>query len=286
MYELPFFAPKDTLPSPLPPPEVIASAGVVLEKSTGRRVVQFGDSYIIKYGIHVSLTEGKTLLFLNETQTVPVPKVFALYSRDDVKGRKVNYIIMEKIPGQSLDACWALLEPSDKEKIARQLRTHFNMLRNIPAPGYFGCLDSQPFEESIFWVSPKDKLDQRWQINGPFKSEAELNTALVQKYLYNNGSAHKATFLRRMLPSVLKDHVAVFTHGDLQRKNVMIKSDNSIVLIDWEAAGWYPEYWEYASATVAAGAWKDDWHEYLSKVLNEYPNEYSWFDMFIRDLWS
>ncbi|KAJ3499406.1 hypothetical protein NLG97_g347 [Lecanicillium saksenae] len=284
--KVPFFAPKDRLPAPLPPPEVIASAGVVLEEYTGRRVVQFGESYIIKYGLNVSLTEGETLLFLKESQTIPVPEVFALYSKEDVKGRKVNYIITEYISGESLDVCWALLEPLEKERIARQLRTHFNMLRNAPAPGYFGCLGCRPFEESIFWVSPQDKSDRHRQISGPFKTEAELNMALVQKYLYNGGSTQKAKFLSRMLPSALRDHTAVFTHGDLQRKNIIIKSDKSIVVIDWEAAGWYPEYWEYASATVAAASWKDDWHEYLSKVLDEYPNEYAWFDMIIRDLWS
>ncbi|KAK8141920.1 hypothetical protein G3M48_009681 [Beauveria asiatica] len=282
----PFFAPKDRLPAPLPPPEVIASADVVLEEYTGRRVVRFGDSYVIKYGSNVSLTEGETLLFLKETQTIAVPEVFALYSRDDVNGGKVNYIIMEYISGESLEVRWTLLEPWEKEKIAHQLRTCFNMLRNIPAPGYFGCLGGQPFEESIFWISPHDKPDQYRQISGPFKSEAQLNTALVQKYLYNGGSAQKAKFYSRLLPSALRDHAAVFTHGDLQRKNIIIKSDKSFVLIDWEAAGWYPEYWEYTSATVAAAAWKDDWHEYLSKVLDEYPNEYAWFDMIIREIWS
>lgn len=89
-----------------------------------------------------------------------------------------------------------------------------------------------------------------------------------------------------MFPSVLRDHTVVFTHGDLQKKNIIITDDKSVVLVDWEAAGWYPEYWEYAFATVAAAAWKDGWHEYLSEVLDEYPNEYAWIDMIIRELWS
>ncbi|TQV91999.1 hypothetical protein V2A60_004307 [Cordyceps javanica] len=282
----PYFAPKERLPAPLPPPGVIASSGVVLKEHTGRRVVRFGDSYVIKYGLNVSLKEGETLLFLKETQEIPVPEVYGLYSRDDVKGGKVNYIIMEYISGESLEACWSLLESCQKKEIASQLRTCLNMLRNIPAPGYFGCLGGQPFEESVFWISPHDEPDQHRQISGPFGSEAELNKALVQKYLYNGGSAHKAKFYSRLLPSALRDHAAVFTHGDLQRKNIILKKDKSLVLIDWEAAGWYPEYWEYTSATVAAAAWKDDWHEYLSEMLDEYPNEYAWFDMIIREIWS
>lgn len=282
----PFFAPKDRLPAPLPPPEVIASAGVVLKEYTGRRVVRFGESYIIKYGLNVSLTEGETLLFLKETQTISVPEVFALYSKEDAKGQKVNYIIMEYILGESLEVRWSLLEPWEKKKIESQLRTCFNMLRKIPAPGYFGCVGRQPFEESMFWISPSDEPDQHQRISGPFQLETELNTALIQKYIYNGGSAQKAKFYSRLLPSVLRNHAAVFTHGDLQRKNIIIRGDMTLVLVDWEAAGWYPEYWEYASATVAAAAWKDDWHEYLAEMLDEYPNEYAWFDMIIRELWS
>ncbi len=226
------------------------------------------------------------MLFLKESQTISVPKVYALYSKEDVSGGKVNYIIMEYISGKTLEVCWTLLEPGDKEKIACQLRAYFNTLRDIPAPGYLGCVGEQPFEESIFWIPPGEKSDLQRQISGPFKSEAELNTALVKKYLYNNGSTHKAKFYSRVFPSVLRDHTVVFTHGDLQNKNIIITDDKSVVLVDWEAAGWYPEYWEYAFATVAAAAWKDGWHEYLSEVLDEYPNEYAWIDMIIRELWS
>ncbi|PMB69624.1 hypothetical protein BM221_004268 [Beauveria bassiana] len=183
----PFFAPEDQLPASLPPPEVIASAGVVLQEYTGRRVVRSGESYIIKYGLNVSLTEGENMLFLKQNQMISVPEVYALYSKEDDKGNKVNYIIMEYIEGESLDVCWPLLDLCDKDQIASQLRVCFATLRNIPALEYFGCVGRRPFEDLIFWVSPKTDHDQYRHIRGPFNSEAELNTALVQKYLYNGG---------------------------------------------------------------------------------------------------
>ncbi|KGQ12560.1 hypothetical protein BBAD15_g1699 [Beauveria bassiana D1-5] len=188
----PFFAPEDQLPAPLPPPEVIASAGVVLQEYTGRRVVRFGESYIIKYGLNVSHTEGENMLFLKQNQMISVPEVYALYSKEDDKGNKVNYIIMEYIKGESLDVCWPLLDLCEKDQIASQLR----------------------------------------------------------------------------------------------RRNIVMRGDKTLVVIDWEAAGWYPEYWEYVLATITAASWKDDWHEYLAKILDEYPNEYAWFDMMIREIWS
>lgn len=39
-------------------------------------------------------------------------------------------------------------------------------------------------------------------------------------------------------------------------------------------------------AVCACGAWQDDWHEFIGRVLVEYPIEYAWFDMLIRELWS
>lgn len=226
------------------------------------------------------------MLFLRETQTIPVPEVFALYSRQDAEGGNVKYIIMENILGERLDTCWAGLESWEKTKVATQLRVCLDLLRNIPAPGYFGCIGRRPFEESIFWTSTEDEADSHGQISGPFNSESELNEALVRKYLYNGGREHKAKFYSRMLPSVLRNHTAVFSHSDLQRKNIIMREDRTVMIIDWEAAGWYPVYWEYVIATVAGAAWKDDWHEYIAQILTEYPNEYAWFDMIIREIWS
>ena len=198
---------------------------------------------------------------------------------------EASTIIMANISGHSLDIIWAQLGSSERRKVTSQLRAQFDTLRSLPTPGYFGCIGRRPFEESMFWTAPDDDIDDK-VISGPFDSESKLNDALVQKYVYNGGSDNKASYYRRVLPLVLQNHNSVFTHGDLQRKNVIIKEDGTAVLIDWETAGWYPEYWEYALAMFACGAWRDDWHEYLGHILAEYPNEYAWFEMLRKELWS
>lgn len=35
----------------------------------------------------------------------------------------------------------------------------------------------------------------------------------------------------------------VFTHGDLNPANIIIRGDQVVGIIDWEFAGWYPHYW-------------------------------------------
>ena len=39
----------------------------------------------------------------------------------------------------------------------------------------------------------------------------------------------------------------VFTHLDLRLKNIMLGTDGKIWIMDWEAAGFYPRWFEYAS---------------------------------------
>lgn len=278
----PFFALQSRLPAPLPTAEEIEASSEVLQEYTGRRVVRFGDHYVIKYGLNVSLTEGENMVLIRKILPDQVPEVYALYSVENEAGRIVNYIVMERITGERLDAIWDGCDLAKKSEIAEELRSHMNTLRDIPSPGYFGCVGRRPFEDSLFWTAPHDSIS----VSGPFDSESLLNSALIEKYFYNSGLDQKAAFYRRVLPLILRGHEPVFTHGDLQRKNIIIRENGAVVLIDWETAGWYPEYWEYAIAVCACGAWRDDWHEFIGRVLVEYPIEYAWFDMLSRELWS
>ena len=78
--ELPFFAPDSRLPAPLPSPDDIETKGEVLQNYTGRRIVRCRNCYIIKFGSNVSLIEGENMLLVRQTQSIPVPEIFALYS--------------------------------------------------------------------------------------------------------------------------------------------------------------------------------------------------------------
>lgn len=36
-----------------------------------------------------------------------------------------------------------------------------------------------------------------------------------------------------------------FTHADLNASNILVEGGHITGIIDWEFAGWYPEYWDY-----------------------------------------
>jgi thiamine kinase-like enzyme len=115
---------------------------------------------------------------------------------------------------------------------------------------------------------------------------------MIRKYTYNGGTPYRAEYLRKCLPLVFKGHDAAFTHGDLQRKNVMIcekknqnKEEAHLVIVDWEKSGWYPRYWEYCLA-VCALRWDDDWALWIDSILTPYVSEAAWLQTLRLELWS
>lgn len=62
-------------------------------------------------------------------------------------------------------------------------------------------------------------------------------------------------------------HDIVFTNGDIAPYNILVVEDGRISgLIDWEAAGYYLEYWEYTTAyNSAKRAW---WFDLVGEVTD------------------
>jgi hypothetical protein len=99
-----------------------------------------------------------------------------------------------------------------------------DQLRSIPSLQCFGSLGKRGLEDPVFWTgneTPSGLIDR------PFENEDELNYAMAQKYLYNNLPSQNAEFYRYAFPIVLKYYKPVFTHCDLQRKNIMIRKGST-----------------------------------------------------------
>lgn len=50
---------------------------------------------------------------------------------------------------------------------------------------------------------------------------------------------------------------SVFTHADLHPSNIVIDRGRLSGLVDWECAGFYPEYWEYTKLMYGAERFPD-----------------------------
>ena len=61
-------------------------------------------------------------------------------------------------------------------------------------------------------------------------------------------------------------------HGDLSSFNIIADDDKVTGIIDWETAGWMPEYWEYTSAwhvNPMNPFWRDEVAKFLTPVEYE-----------------
>lgn len=97
------------------------------------------------------------------------------------------------------------------------------------------------------------------------KGENEFNDYLMTSLIPNTPPAIRRAFSRRLQTS----HRVVFTHADLAPRNIIVRDGKIVGLLDWEDAGWYPEYWEYVKFFQRAGADLGDWWRYADDIFPE-----------------
>lgn len=275
----PFFAPENTLPAPLPTiADILASKDLFPCIFQGRSIRRVGPHYIVKHG-NMKLDEAANMHFVAThcAGRVAVPKLYAAFHN---KATDSNFIIMEYIEGMSLDALWDSLGETGRSEIAKQLRQSFAALRSIPSQGYYGRLGAQPYDD-IF-------LGSSLTLNGPFTTEAELNEAFYQRYasLHPELAAGRGAYYREVVfPSLLTNHPPIFTHGDLQAKNILVRNADGLpFVIDWECSAFYPSYWEYTNALWTSRRWSDDWFRFLGMFLDEHVAEFKCVENLLGDL--
>jgi hypothetical protein len=99
-------------------------------------VVGVGRHYVVKYGSQVDLNEGETMLHVARSTAVRVPQVFALF-RDEENEK--NYIMMERIHGETLEQLWPSLSQVEKEEVSSHLKASMDELQGLPN-GYLPSL--------------------------------------------------------------------------------------------------------------------------------------------------
>ncbi|CAM6090446.1 unnamed protein product [Calypogeia fissa] len=267
--DLPYFADPNALPSRLPTKEEIESSKDVIIDHRTRRVVGIGPHFVVKYGRRIDPTEGQNMLFVQQNTSVPVPRVYAIYT-DSSDG--TTYIIMERITGDSLKSVWLNFSDVEKTVVSAKLRGSMDQLRRLPSPGSYCRLGNRGLIDEFFG-------DRGSSIVGPFDTEAEFNAAMLE-YVSNTSRPANARLYERLFCRVFHDHPPTFTHGDFQQKNILVRKPKSldgrpgedleVVLIDWEFSAWFPSYWESTMALYLCGRSDDDWYRWLPLILDEY----------------
>ncbi|KAF7506043.1 hypothetical protein GJ744_012290 [Endocarpon pusillum] len=126
----------------------------------------------VKHGINVKFREAQNMLFIEQNTTIPVPKVYAVYSHltperidyteDDEKTYyEETYIFMELLPGATVNKSWDQWDQATRLNVQNELKDYVEQLRRIPEGGYIGSLNHGPVAD---WLL--DKADN----HGPFDS--------------------------------------------------------------------------------------------------------------------
>ncbi|ODH47994.1 hypothetical protein GX48_05926 [Paracoccidioides brasiliensis] len=93
----------------------------------------------------------------------------------------------------------------------------------------------------------------------PLYTDEDIRARIYHRYLHFGGLRHKYE-LPDMLPQ--SSHT-VFTHADIAPRNIMVDGHYRITgILDWEYAGWYPDYWEYGQIMRPA-CQTGDWQKWM-----------------------
>lgn len=176
----------------------------------------------------------------------------------------VTHISMDYIPGESLDKVWRDLSTSQKQHIAEQLGAIVRAMRAIPPPeGYIGACTGNEILDAR-------RLDDH--VSPACTTEAGFNEYLVNSLLAFTPVPLRAAIERRL--ELCGEHRVVLSHCDLAPRNIMVRDGQVVALIDWEAAGWYPEWWDYAKFFSRSTTCDRDWRDYADAIFGRaYPDE-------------
>ncbi|KAG9255085.1 kinase-like domain-containing protein [Emericellopsis atlantica] len=220
---------------PAPYPE-----GDVLYRCNNRYLVRHGNN-VTKYttfpdglGAKDHPNEAQVLRFVKEHTTIPVPEVIS---------SDWDRITMEYIEGQTLQQAWPVLTPEQRSDILAELSGYIAQMRALGGI-HLGRLDGQGVVVPI----------HDWLVRPPKRLQAQ------------------SMYWHQITTQLGTEYPIVFTHGDLASRNILVRDGHIVALLDWEFAGWYPEYWEYVFAL--RGMDKLDWETLGSHLPSLFTKRY------------
>jgi hypothetical protein len=239
----------------------------VVHTADRRGIWELGDSFIFKDDHSPQCRPGRpnevgTLNFLRERTTIPLPPPGGVSW--SAGGR--TFDLIPRVPGQTLQSCFwrgipATFGPG-LDSIYQELGSYLRQIRQLTRTrcesfdgkacgggyrfGIRGGLFPHTREEFLHYLATK-------RVTDPKHTEAERKA------------------FRERCPSF---EPYVFSHGDLDPSNIMVKDGSISGIIDWEHSGFYPVWYEYLKAYL----WPPSNASMLTDYIGEYPEVVKWFE--------
>ncbi|KAF8148201.1 kinase-like domain-containing protein [Crassisporium funariophilum] len=191
--------------------------------------------------------------------SIPIPTVHDVWRVDGI-----TYIVMDLVQGVELEYAWRRMSERAKERVVAQLTDYLAQLRALP-PIVDGVISS------IHGKYLRDHGRVGLGAYGPFKSHDDFH-----RYLRINFSLddfQKLPESNEVMIAHRQQYTTKLTHGDLAPRNILVKMDGTVTaILDWDSAGWFPEYWEYTKAHFAPYA-PQDWVSRIGDITGRYEQE-------------
>lgn len=203
------------------------------------------------------LNQARAMDLVERHTEIPAPRVI-----DEVYTIANSYLLMTSVPGTALGPLLHRLSDGEVAQVAEDLKRHLAQLRRIPnlfSPQSIICNAAGQGLYDYRINSSCDRNDFK------FESEDKFNECLlsdVPERLYEKAA------LSHSIP-----HQIVFTHGDLNMRNILIEGGRISAIVDWENAGWFPEYWEYTKVHYTISRTKRYLNDIVEVALGGYEKE-------------
>lgn len=160
--------------------------------------------------------------------SVPAPLLIDTFQGPDGRER----FIMTAVPGERLADVFYRMSYAERNKCADDLAEIVDRIRRIP--------NTTEYRFANTLGGPITDHRATSTQCGPFYTEDEFNRHLTKGI----GSVLK----KKMLSMQYNDHRSVFTHSDFWMTNILVNRGRLSGIVDWECAGYMPEYWEFTKA--------------------------------------
>ncbi|KAL4807201.1 kinase-like domain-containing protein [Aspergillus unguis] len=213
-------------------------------------IIQLPFGLVMKWADRTSVEEAVSMQ-MARSAGMPVPRVISCGEHLDAPYNRRFSILMTRLPGIPLENSNDTLQVDAEEPWLEELRSCIAAMRSW-RPTCSGTICSPMGTRLRSSRVPG-------HIMGPFSSLEGFYDHLLapaSAHTFESDAEYQKTLSRaKMLQN--QQHKIVFTHGDFKAHNILVGDDGHLSgFLDWESAGWYPEYWEF---TTAMRFGKDSW---------------------------
>lgn len=194
--------------------------------------------------------------------SVPVPEIIDVHLEDDADGGG-SWMLMQKLPGVELGTAWLDMDRGARQETTRQLKAHLQQLHQLrPPPHLAGWVCSS---------SGGPAFDHRLSNNkttcGPFTSVGEFHDFLAAPVR----NCPRPEWFEKYRCQLADTYGVRFSHADLSWENVLVDPATGDVsgVLDWEMAGFWPEWWEFRKA-LFGGRSQTWWMEVVRGVMADH----------------